>query len=102
MAQSEYGNDILTLVDEDGQEHEFEVVDTLEMGEERYMALVASYDDPQETLEDDGELVILKVLEDEDGEDYLEAIQEEEEFDQVAAIFMERLEDDFDFNEEDE
>ena len=45
---------------------------------------------------DDGELVILKsVMEGE--EEFLEAIEDEAEFDQVAAIFMERLSDSFEF-----
>ena len=62
---------------------------------------MANYDDPDESLQDDGELVILKSVMD-DGEEFLEAIEDEAEFDEIAAIFMERLEDLFDFTEEDE
>ena len=79
-------------MDEEGQEHEFEVVDTLEDGEEEYLALIPIFDDPQSSLDDDGELVILKTEEDQ-GEEYLAAIEDEEEFNEIAAIFMERLED---------
>lgn len=101
MANDEYGPDLVTLVDEDGQEHEFEMVDTLDLNDERYVALVASYDDAQEQLQDDGELVILKVVV-EDGEEFLEAIEDEAEFNEVAAVFMERLEDSFDFTDGEE
>ena len=94
----EYTADLVTLMDEDGQEHEFEMVDTLEHNGERYVALVASYDDPEEQLQDDGELVVLKVVVDAD-EEFLEAIEDEAEFDEIAGIFMERLEEDFDFIE---
>ena len=45
--------------------------------------------------------MILKSVMD-DGEEFLEAIEDEAEFDEIAAIFMERLEDLFDFTEEDE
>lgn len=99
MANEEYSADLITLVDDDGQEHEFEIVDTLDLNDERYVALVATYDDPEEELQDDGELVVLKsVMEGE--EEFLEAIDDEAEFDEVAAIFMERLEDLYNFTED--
>lgn len=93
----EFGNDILTLVDEDGQEHEFEIVDTLDLDDESYMALVPVVEG-EELLEDSGELVVLKVVTSE-GEEFLEPIEDEEEFDKVAAIFMERMGDLYDFEE---
>ncbi|MGI5967201.1 MULTISPECIES: DUF1292 domain-containing protein [Anaerotruncus] len=100
MAQ-DFGDDLLTLVDDDGQEHEFQIVDTLEHDDDRYVALVATYDDPDAELQDDGELVILKSVYEGD-EEFLEAIEDEAEFDEIAAIFMERLEDQFDFTEDEE
>ena len=99
--REDYAPDLLTLLDEDGQEHEFEIVDTLEHNEEQYVALIAAYDDPEELLQDDGELIILKSTFDGD-EEFLAAIEDEAEFDEVAAIFMERLQDDFDFTEGEE
>ena len=96
MQNEEFSPDLVTLVDDEGNEHEFEIVDTLDYNEERYVALVASYEEQDEDAEDDGELVILKAVMDGD-EEFLEAIEDEAEFDEVAALFMERLEDDFDF-----
>lgn len=60
MIDNEFGNDILTLEDDDGVEHTFEVLDAIDNGENRYMALSPVFDDPQESLDDSGELVILK------------------------------------------
>ena len=100
MAQ-DFGDDLLTLVDDDGQEHDFQIVDTMEHDDDRYVALVATYDDPDAELQDDGELVILKSVYEGD-EEFLEAIEDEAEFDEIAAIFMERLEDQFDFTEDEE
>ena len=91
----EFGPDILTLLDEDENEVQFEVIDTLEVDDNRYMALVPVFDDAEELLDDDGELVILKVAE-EDGEEFLEAIDNEEEFNKISNMFMDRLEDDYD------
>lgn len=95
--------DVISLLDEDGKEHEFEIVDALELEEKQYLALVPLYDESQaaEALEDSGELVILRVSEeaDEDGEQYLDAIENEDEYNRVAELFMGRLEDYFDFED---
>lgn len=91
-------NDILTLVDEDNNEHQFEVVDTAEFEGKNYIALIPIFDKPEELLDDSGELVILQVLE-ENGEQYLEAIEDEAEFDRVGNFFVGRLEDEFDFED---
>ena len=71
----EFGPDILTLVDEEGNEHEFEVVDSLEEGEQRYLALIPVMTE-EELEEDDGELVVLRATAGEDGEEYLEPIED--------------------------
>ena len=98
--------DVISLLDEDGKEHEFEIVDALELEGKQYLALVPLYDESQaeETLEDSGELVILQVSEetDEDGEQYLDAIEDEDLYNRVAELFMGRLEVYFDFEEETE
>ena len=65
------------------------------------MALSPVYDDPQESLEDSGELVILKVVT-VDGEEFLETIEDEDEMDEIADIFMERLEEDYDVLDDEE
>lgn len=92
--------DILTLVDEDGVEHEFEIADTLDLDDERYMALIPVFDDEADMLDDSGELVVLKVVA-EDGDEFLEAIQDEEEFNKVSKIFMDKLDEMYDFIDQD-
>ena len=94
----DYGADILTLVDEEGAEHEFEVVGSDELDGQRYMALVPVFEDGADLIDDSGELIILRVVE-EDGEEILEAIEDEEEFDRIADFFMNQLADEFDFEE---
>ena len=98
--------DVISLLDEDGKEHEFEIVDALELEGKQYLALVPLYDESQaeDALEDSGELVIRQVSEetDEDGEQYLDAIEDEDLYNRVAELLMGRLEDYFDFEEETE
>lgn len=92
------GVDLLTIMDEDGAEHQFEVADTAEIDGENYMALIPVFDQPEKLLEDSGQLVILKVVE-EDGEEFLEEIQDDGEFDKVGDFFMDRLSDSFEFTD---
>ena len=39
--------DVISLLDEDGKEHEFEIVDALELEGKQYLALVPLYDESQ-------------------------------------------------------
>ena len=96
----DYGNDYVTLVDENGKETEFEIVDSLVTENNEYFALI-----PTETAEnidsDDGELVILKVVE-EDGQEFLEPIEDDEEYEEISEIFIDRLEELYEFQNEQE
>jgi uncharacterized protein YrzB (UPF0473 family) len=94
MAQEyDYNPDLITVTDDDGNEHTFEILDRIETDEAKYAALVPVYDNPEDLLEDDGELIVLRVEEDEDGETYLCPIEDDNEFDEIGAIFQQRLED---------
>ena len=95
----DYGADILTLVDDDGVEHQFEVADTMDYEDHQYMALVPVFDEAEELLEDSGELLVLEMVE-HDGEGYLEPIAEADLFYTIADMFMEGLEEELDFVEE--
>ncbi len=57
------------------------------------------FDEAEELLEDSGELLVLEMVE-HDGEGYLEPIADEDLFNTIAHMFMERLEEEFDFVEE--
>lgn len=94
-----YNPDIVSVVDEDGVEHTFEELDRIETDDARYVALLPVYDEAEDILDDDGELIILKVNE-ENGETYLEPIEDEDEFNEIGSIFEERLSDLFDIHEE--
>lgn len=83
--------DIVSVVDDDGVEHLFEELDRIETDNgNRYVALIPIYDDEVEILDDDGDVLILKVME-EDGETYLVQIEDEKEFNEIGNIFEDRL-----------
>lgn len=86
-----YMEDIVTVIDDDGVEHLFEEIDRVETEEGyRYVALLPVYDNETEILDDDGEVLILKVIE-EDGETYLVQIEDEKEFNEIGNIIEDRL-----------
>lgn len=86
----EYGPDLVSVIDDEGNQHQFEILDAIETDEGRYVALVPVLDDPQAAVEDDGELIVLEVAS-ENGEDLLVPIEDDEVFDEIAGIFEERL-----------
>ena len=92
-----YNPDLVTVEDEEGVEHTFEELDRIETETGKYIALLPVYDEAEEILDDDGELILLKVQE-ENGETYLEPIEDEEEFNTIGQIFEERLQDLFEID----
>lgn len=95
----DYNPDIVTLTDDDGKEYTFEVLDAIESDMGRYLAMLPVYDNPQELLDDSGELVIVKVEED-NGEEYLCDIEDDDEYETVSEAFIDRLRDYFEIEEQ--
>ena len=103
MEMNEYTPDLFTLEDEEGNEQEFELLDVMEYEGEKYYALTPYYGDQKEDmLEDDGEVVILKEEELEDGETMLVSIEEDDEYEKIGALFLERLNEIYGEEDEDE
>ena len=100
----EFGPDFISVTDEEGNEFELELVDTLEHNGVTYYAMFPAVAEDEETGEpvdvdvDDEEygLVIMKAIV-ENGEELLSTPDSDEELDTVYNLFMERF-----FEEEDE
>ena len=84
----EYGNDFVTLIDEDGNEVEFEHIDTVEYEGVTYLAFIPA----ELSVEEDAEVVIMQVVTDENGEELLEGGEDDDIADAVFNIVMERAE----------
>ena len=97
----EFGNNIVSVLDDEGNEHQFEVLDAIETDEGRYVALLPVYSEAEAAIEDDGELVILEVVNDQ-GDDLLVPIEDDEMFDNIAGIFEERLAEYYEINQVEE
>ena len=94
----EFGPDFISVTDEDGNEFELELVDTLEHNGITYYALFPAVGEDEETGEpldvdaDDEEfgLVIMKSIA-ENGEEMLSTPDTDEELEEVYNLFMERF-----------
>ena len=88
----EYTPEIITIEDDDGKVHTFEIADKIETDDARYVALIPVYDDPVELLNGDAELIVLEVIE-ENGNELLAPIEDDDTLEEIGAIFEERLQD---------
>lgn len=86
----EYEADLLTLIDDEGQEHEFEIIDELETDDGHFMALVPTQQDPDDLSTDAETYYIFEVVEI-DGEEQLQEVESDELVDQLAEIFEARF-----------
>lgn len=91
-------DDIVVLVDENGEEVEFQHIDTIEMNGNEYVVLVPA----EESEANEEEVIILKVDRDEKGEDILVSVEDEEELDDVFEEFKMRMDEEYDFFDDDE
>lgn len=87
-------DDILVLVDEEGEEAEFEFLDTIEMNGREY-AVLLPMDFPEGQEAD--EVVILKFDKDENGEDSFLSVDDEKELNLVFEEFKRKMQEQFDF-----
>ena len=81
--------DLLTLEDEDGNEVTFEVIDATEDNGTRYLAVIPYQEDP-ESLQEDAELILMRIGTDDEGE-YMDIVDDDEELITVGKVFEERL-----------
>jgi uncharacterized protein YrzB (UPF0473 family) len=99
-----FGPDFITVTDEEGNDFELEMVDSLEHNGITYYAMFPAVEEdeatgqPKDVDADDEEygLVIMKAIQ-ENGEELLSTLDSDEELDQVYELFMERF-----FQDEDE
>ena len=81
--------DLLTLEDEDGKEVTFEVIDATEVNGTRYLAVIPYQEDP-ESLQEDAELILMRIGTDDEGE-YMDIVDDGEELITVGKVFEGRL-----------
>ena len=81
----DFGNDFITIVDDEGNEFELELLDTINYNGETFSAFL-----PTDMDEDDPDygLILLSVTVDENGEELFESIDDDDKLRQVHEMFM--------------
>ena len=87
-----YEPDIISVTDENGNELLFELLERYETDDDVYVAITEYRDDEEEIVEADFEVVILKVVEDDNGDEYLEEIHDDMEYEQISDLLMAKVE----------
>ena len=99
MYDEDFGVNTVVLTDDEGNEQEFEILDTYEEGENLYYALTPVLKEPEDMLSGSGELVVLQSVE-EDGEELLATIDDEDEYERIGNIFLDRFEEEYEDEDE--
>ena len=76
-------DEVITLIDEDGAEHDFLVIDIIEVDDFEYAVLLP-------VNEGNDEAIILKIIDDDDGNELLIDIEDDEEWEKVADAWEEK------------
>ena len=84
----DYGADIISITDENGEEYELEVLSSVTYKGAEYLALT-----PADASEEDEELEIsiLRSTEDENGEPVLEVVEDEAELEAVYDLLLDQM-----------
>ena len=80
---------LMVLVDEEGVEHEFELLAELEIEDALYRVLLPLEEEEIEDEDYEAEVIILKVVYDEEGNEFLSDIDDDEEWEKVADAWQE-------------
>ena len=79
----------IILVDEDGDEHTFSILDVIEVDGSEYAILQPADDEDDD---EEPEAVILKIENDENGEEVLSYIEDDDEWEKVADAWQDAME----------
>ena len=86
---SEYGDNIISISDDEGNDFELLVLDEADMNGVHYLALTEAKN-PEE--EENLEVIILKVIQDEEsGEDLLSTVDSDDELEAIYQIFEDQM-----------
>ena len=83
----QYGSDFLSIIDDDGNEYELEVLSTLEYNGNTYLAVIPAAESADQL---ELEVSVLKSIE-ENGEPILSVIEDQEELEAVYDLIMDSL-----------
>lgn len=88
LNEEEYNEaDLISLLDDEGNEYEFEVIDEIDYKDGHYYALMPLFDLPDQDIEQGSTYMIFEAVEDENGDPQLAEIEDDDLLDEIAEIF---------------
>lgn len=90
-------DDIVELIDEEGKKIKFKYLDTIELDEEDYVVLMPL--DEEDEAQEEGKVVILKIEQNDAGEDTFVKVDDDKTLNTVFEEFKTRDNDEYDFEE---
>jgi uncharacterized protein YrzB (UPF0473 family) len=89
MNSNKFDDELITLIDDEGNEHEFEVLDILEIKEGMFYALTPAFDGLD--FIEENTYYIFETVE-KDGETHLAEVEDEDLLERLAVVFESRFE----------
>ena len=87
--EQEYEADLVVLLDDEGNEHDFEIIDEIEHDDGYFMALIPTLNHAEGDVADADEYYIFELV-NVDGEEQLSEVEDEALLDKLADIFESR------------
>lgn len=84
-----YEANLISLLDDDGNEYEFEILEEFDYKDGHYYALMPLFDLPEEGIDAQSTYMIFEAVEDDDGEPQLAEIDDETLLDELVDLFEE-------------
>ncbi len=90
MSENEFDANLVSLLDDEGNEYEFEIIEELDYEDKHYYALMPLFEIPDEDDMENVYMIFEDIL-DENGEPQLAEIDDEELLDTLAGLFEEKF-----------
>ena len=88
--ENEFDANLVSLLDDEGNEYEFEIIEELDYEDKHYYALMPLFEIPDEE-DTENVYMIFEDIMDENGEPQLAEIDDEELLDTLAGLFEEKF-----------
>lgn len=93
--------DFISLLDDDGTEYQFEILDVINEDGRKFYALSPVIDDENQVIEDSGEYYIMEeIIEEGDDSPMLVDLEDEKLLDHLAEIFEAHFDEMFEYDED--
>lgn len=96
--ENNFAQDIITLIDDEGIEREFEILDFIENDKGKFYALLPNFELPDDIPNKEDSYFIFQTIQ-ENGEEQLEEVEDDDVLDELSEIFESRFDENYNHQE---